>query len=148
MGDLPYWKVDGGQIGSVWIALDDMPEASSVRYVRGSHRWGLFRPRHFVDASLYAGVSLPAMPDVDAMLTRGEAELLSFEVTAGDALCFDAQVVHGSLGNCEQPGVDHRRVALRFGGDDATYCDRAGETAIPTPEVDASHGLTHGSPLV
>ena len=65
--DLPYWKascsrfvslnnrclslldgwaaglpseVDGDQIGSVWIALDDMPLEASVRYLRGSHARG------------------------------------------------------------------------------------------------------------
>ena len=30
-------QVDGRQIGSVWIALDDMPLEASVRYVQGSH---------------------------------------------------------------------------------------------------------------
>lgn len=146
--DLPYWKIDGRQIASVWIALDDMPESASVRYVRGSHRWGLFRPRHFVDAAPYEGRDeLPFMPDIDAMIQRGEAEAVAFAARAGDAVCFDARLVHGSPGNHGAPGEDHRRAALRFGGDDATYCDRAGETAIPTPEVDAAHGLRHGDHL-
>jgi len=146
--DLPYWKVDGHQIGSVWIALDDMPLSSSVRYLRGSHLWGLFRPRHFVDSSPYEGrEELPLLPDVDEMLREGRTEMLAYEVRAGDALCFDARIVHGSLGNVQATGHDHRRIALRFGGDDAVYCDRAGETAIPTVEIDASHGLKHGEAL-
>ena len=33
--DLPYWKVGGAQIGSVWVALDDMPRAASVQYIKG-----------------------------------------------------------------------------------------------------------------
>ena len=33
--DLPYWKVGGTQIGSVWVALDDMPRAASVKYIKG-----------------------------------------------------------------------------------------------------------------
>ena len=45
----------GRQIGSVWVALDDMPKAASVQYIKGSHKWGLFQPRHFVDASPYLG---------------------------------------------------------------------------------------------
>eukprot|EP00913_Durusdinium_trenchii_P012889 g12104.t1 len=145
--DLPYWKVDGRQIGSVWIALDDMPLAASVRYVQGSHAWGLFRPQHFVDHSSYTGrEDLPLLPDVDGLLQTGRANALAFEVKAGDALCFDARIVHGSLGNPEVV-QEHRRIALRFGGDDATYCDREGETAIPTPEIDATHGLRHGDAL-
>eukprot|EP00434_Breviolum_minutum_P003109 symbB.v1.2.002736.t1/scaffold146.1/size298692/17 len=144
--DLPYWKVDGKQIGSVWIALDDMPLAASVRYVQGSHVWGLFRPQHFVDHSSYEGRDdLPLLPDVDAMLQQGKAKALAFEVKAGDALCFDARIVHGSLGNSALE--QHRRVALRFGGEDAVYCDRGGETAIPTPEIDAVHGLRDGEKL-
>lgn len=146
--DLPYWKVDGRQIGSVWIPLDDMPLNASVRYLRGSHLWGLFRPRHFVDQSPYEGrEELPEMPDIDSMIRDGKTEMLGYEVQAGDALCFDARIVHGSLGNCDLPGKDHRRVALRFGGDDATYCDRSGESAIPTPEIDAAHGLRHGDAI-
>lgn len=145
--DLPYWKVDGAQIGSVWIALDDMPLSASVRYVAGSHQWGLFRPRHFVDASPYAGrEALPDMPDIDAKLESGETQALEFEVKAGDALCFDARVIHGSPGN-PSPEQSHRRIALRFGGDDCTYCDREGETAIPTPEIDVLHGRAHGDHL-
>lgn len=146
--DLPYWKVEGRQIGSVWIPLDDMPLSASVRYLRGSHLWGLFRPRHFVDQSPYEGRDeLPEMPDIENLIRDGKTEMLAYEVQAGDALCFDARIVHGSLGNCEGEGRDHRRVALRFGGDDATYCDRSGESAIPTPEIDATHGLRHGDAL-
>lgn len=146
--DLPYWKVEGRQIGSVWIALDDMPAAAGVRYLRGSHRWGLFRPRHFVDASPYDGRDeLPLLPDVDAMLASEEAEALVFDVAAGDVVCFDARTVHGSPGNPEVEGRDHRRVAFRFCGDDARYCERPGESAIPTPEVEAVHGLRHGDAM-
>jgi len=146
--DLPYWKVDGEQIGSVWVALDDMPASAGVRYLRGSHRWGLFRPQHFVDASPYAGRDdLKPLPDVDALLAEGRTEALAFDVAAGDAVCFDARVVHGSPGNPERPGRQHRRVALRFCGDEARFCERQGETAIPTPEVDAVHGLKHGDPV-
>jgi len=81
------------------------------------------------------------------MLRDGRVRAVAFDVAAGDALCFDSRIVHGSPGGRGAPGGDMRRVALRFGGDDATYCDRQGETAIPTPEVDAAHGLRHGDPL-
>eukprot|EP00930_Biecheleria_cincta_P084004 TRINITY_DN73506_c0_g1_i1.p1 TRINITY_DN73506_c0_g1~~TRINITY_DN73506_c0_g1_i1.p1 ORF type:complete len:361 (+),score=34.25 TRINITY_DN73506_c0_g1_i1:71-1084(+) len=147
--DLPYWKVDGAQVGSVWVALDDMPFSASVRYIRGSHRWGLYRPAHFVDASPYEGRDdLPLLPNIEELAASGEAEVLAFEVKAGDAVCFDARIVHGSPGNPENVGHHHRRVAFRFCGDNAFYCDRKGETAIPTPEIDKSHGLIHGQRLL
>lgn len=108
--------------------------------------WGLFRPQHFVDHSGYTGrEELPLLPDVDALLRCGEAQALAFATAAGDALCFDARLVHGSEGNGTVSG--QRRVALRYGGDDATYCARQGETAIPTKEIDEVHGLRHGEAL-
>ena len=108
--------------------------------------WGLFRPQHFVDHSPYVGrEELPPLPDLDALLSSGRASALSFATTAGDAVCFDARLVHASEGNGTALG--QRRVALRYGGDDATYCERQGETAIPTREIDEMHGLRHGEPL-
>jgi len=145
--DLPYWKIMGSQVGSVWIALDDMPAEASVEYVNGSHRWGLFQPRHFVDASPYQGRDLPSLPNIDTLIAEKKVETVRYAVKAGDCLCFDSRIVHGSAGNPEPVNQDHRRVALRFGGDDACYNDQAGETAIPTPEVEAVHGLSHGDPL-
>ena len=47
----------------------------------------------------------------------------------------------------QESDKDHRRVALRFGGDDCFYVKREGESAIPTPEVEAVHGLRHGDRL-
>ena len=38
-------------------------------------------------------------------------------------------------------------MAFRFGGDDCFYVEREGESAIPTPEVEAVHGLRHGDHL-
>jgi len=148
--DLPYWKLNGSQVASVWVPLDDMPAAASVQYIKGSHKWGLFQPRHFVDASPYEGRDLPALPDIDALIASGEvkeADVVRFDVKAGDAVCFDSRIVHGSPGNPEAKDRDHRRVAFRFGGDDATYFSHEGETAIPTPEIDAVHGLRHGDPI-
>jgi ectoine hydroxylase-related dioxygenase (phytanoyl-CoA dioxygenase family) len=141
--DLPYWNVDGSQIASVWIPFDAMPEDSTdgVTWIIGSHSWGLFRPRHFVDASPYEGTEhLPDMPPVEDWVASGKAHRRTF---AGDVLVFDARIIHCSGTNMDQ--TPHRRVALRFGGDDAVYFERPGETAIPTPDI--HHGLSHGDPL-
>ncbi|CAK0844422.1 unnamed protein product [Prorocentrum cordatum] len=127
--DLPYWKIAGSQVGTVWVALDDMPAEAGVRYIPGSHRWPC-EARQCVDVS-----------------EAQAADAVSFAVAAGDAVCFDARVVHGSPGNPEGPGSSHRRVALRFGGDDAVYWERAGHTPIPVAEVDRAHGLRHGEPI-
>ena len=41
------------------------------------------------------------------MIAEGEVEALAFEVAAGDALCFDARIVHGSPGNPEE-SIEHK----------------------------------------
>uniref|UniRef100_A0A7S2GZE9 Phytanoyl-CoA dioxygenase n=1 Tax=Octactis speculum TaxID=3111310 RepID=A0A7S2GZE9_9STRA len=80
------------------------------------------------------------------MLDNGEATGVAIAVEPGDALAFDARIIHGSPGNTDTQKT-HRRVALRFGGDDAVYFERPGETAIPTPDVAHLHGRTHGQSI-
>eukprot|EP00931_Biecheleriopsis_adriatica_P039093 TRINITY_DN22360_c0_g1_i2.p1 TRINITY_DN22360_c0_g1~~TRINITY_DN22360_c0_g1_i2.p1 ORF type:complete len:266 (+),score=44.17 TRINITY_DN22360_c0_g1_i2:108-905(+) len=127
--DLAYWKVDGRQLGTVWVALDDIPADAGVQYVRGSHRHSA-KVQHALDDS-----------SIDSK------DLLSFDMEAGDALCFDARIVHGSWRTPKNQACDHRRVALRFAGDDAVYCDRPGHTPIPTEKVEKRHGLQPGDSI-
>mmetsp|Transcript_42961 Transcript_42961/g.84212 ORF Transcript_42961/g.84212 Transcript_42961/m.84212 type:complete len:235 (+) Transcript_42961:307-1011(+) len=144
--DLPYWNINGKMIGSVWVPLDKMSEDVGVSWILGSHKWGLFRPQHFVDASPYEGSEyLPLMPDIADLVVQGKVRQKQFAVNPGDVLCFDARIIHGSGGNTDPSRKIQRRVALRFGGDDAVYFERPGETAIPTSDID--HGLEHNSPL-
>lgn len=137
--DQPYWAVSGRQLCSVWLTLDPVPEAVSVEYVRGSHLWPEFSPYHFADGSPYADTGLPPLPDIDAR--RGEYSIARFAMQPGDCLVFQAMIVHGAPGNSGR----HRRRALstRWAGDDARYCVRRGEVAIPT----AAPGLAHGARL-
>jgi len=150
--DLPYWSVHGTQFATVWIPLDPIRQEASAQYVVGSHLDGLYRPRHFVDSSPYAGCDdMRPMPDIDALIESGEARVKRFAVDPGDVVVFDARLVHGSPSYSQsiqnQQQQQHRRVALRFGGDDAVFWkyDSHRETAIPTPDV--RHGLSHGEKL-
>lgn len=36
--DLPYWIIDGTQIGSMWITLDPIPKKYCLEFIPGSHR--------------------------------------------------------------------------------------------------------------
>jgi hypothetical protein len=51
----------------VWIPVDDMSASTSkdvLSFVIGSHTWGLFRPKHFVDATPFEGTEhMDDMPD-------------------------------------------------------------------------------------
>lgn len=154
--DLPYWNFDGNQIVSVWIPFDEMSACASkdvLSFVIGSHKWGLFRPNHFVDATPYEGTEqMDDMPDIKELVSTGKATVQSFDVCPGDVLIFDSRIIHGSGPHVIALDDDnmnnnkchwlHRRVALRFGGDDAIFYKRKGETAIPPSYI--QHDLQHG----
>ncbi len=134
--DQPYWAVSGRQVCSLWLPLDPVPESVSVEYVCGSHRWPEYNPAHFADGSGYADTGLPPLPDIEA--EREKHSIVAFELQPGDVLAFQAMIVHGAPGNSGR----HRRraVSTRWTGDDARYCVRRGEVAIPT----SNPGLRHG----
>lgn len=137
--DQPYWAVSGRQVCSLWLPLDPVPEPVSVEYVCGSHRWPEYSPTHFADGTPYAGTGLPKLPEIDA--TRAQHRIARFAMQPGDVLVFQAMIVHGAPGN---PGAGRRRaLATRWTGDDARWCRRPGEVAIPTVDP----GLSHGEPL-
>jgi len=137
--DQPYWAISGYQVCSVWLPLDPISEEISVEYVCGSHRWPEFNPYHFVDGRPYAGTGLPPLPDIEA--DRHLYKIIRFAMQPGDCLVFQALIVHGAPGNT---GRQRRRaLATRWAGDDARYCRRSGEIAIPTQDP----GLVHGDHL-
>jgi ectoine hydroxylase-related dioxygenase (phytanoyl-CoA dioxygenase family) len=134
--DQPYWAVSGRQVCSLWLPLDPVPRNVSVEYIRGSHRWPEYNPAHFSDGSAYSGTGLPPLPDIEA--GRSKYDIASFALEPGDLLAFQAMIVHGAPGNSGR----HRRRALstRWTGDDARYCVRRGEVAIPTSDPGLKHG--------
>jgi ectoine hydroxylase-related dioxygenase (phytanoyl-CoA dioxygenase family) len=142
--DQPYWALSGAQVCSLWLPLDPVPAEVGVEYVAGSHRWPAHRPYHFADGTPYQGTGLPPLPDIEALRAAqpGAAQrILSFDLAPGDCLVFQAMIVHGAPGN---RGRQRRRaLATRWAGDDARYCRRSGEVAIPT----ADPGLAHGARL-
>jgi len=137
--DQPYWAVSGRQVCSVWLALDPVPEDVCVEYVRGSHRWPEFSPYHFADGTPYADTGLPALPAIEA--DRSTYDIARFTMQPGDCLVFQAMIVHGAPGNRGQQR--RRALSTRWAGDDARYCLRKGEVAIPTSDP----GLAHGARL-
>lgn len=137
--DQPYWAVSGRQVSSVWLSLDPVPLAAAVEYVCGSHLWPEYSPYHFSDGTPYAETGLAPLPDIEA--ERGRHPIVRFAMEPGDCLVFQAMIVHGAPGN---PTPARRRaLATRWTGDDARYCRRPGEVAIPTEDP----GLAHGAPL-
>lgn len=137
--DQPYWAVAGRQVCSLWVPFDPVAEETCVEYVAGSHAWPEFSPYHFADGTPYAGTGLPALPDIEA--ERDRHRILRFALEPGDCLVFQAMIVHGAPGNRSRRR--RRALATRWTGDDARYCKRPGEVAIPTSDP----GLTHGDAM-
>ncbi len=142
--DQPYWAVKGRQVCSIWVPMDPIDELSSLEYVRGSHQWAEFNPQHFVDHSPYEGTGLPALPDIDA--NRATYDITRFAMQPGDCLIFQAMIVHGAPGNSS---MTHRRrgYSTRWLGDDARYCERSGEVAIPSFATEFNDGDEYSGEL-
>lgn len=134
--DQPYWAVSGRQVCSLWLPLDSVHEDVSVEYVCGSHRWPEFNPAHFSDGSAYADTGLPPLPDIET--ERSKYRIAAFSMAPGDVLAFQAMIVHGAPGNTGK--FRRRALSTRWTGDDARYCVRRGEVAIPTTDPGLKHG--------
>ncbi len=140
--DQPYYCIDGDQNVSFWIPLDPVPQASAMRFITGSHRWGRwFVPRRFLDHTPYAGGSdrFELVPDLDAELEHHR--IVAFDTEPGDVIAFHYRTLHDAPGNSLTSR--RRAVSLRWLGDDATFATRPWQVSPPyEPE-----GLVPGAPL-
>lgn len=134
--DQPYWAVAGRQVCSIWLPFDPVSAETCVEYVAGSHLWQEFSPYHFKDGTPYRGTGLPPLPDIEA--GRDRLDIRRYALEPGDCLVFQAMIVHGAPGN--RGATRRRALATRWTGDDARYCVRSGEVAIPTRDPGLKHG--------
>ncbi|MEQ9350702.1 MAG: phytanoyl-CoA dioxygenase family protein, partial [Alphaproteobacteria bacterium] len=139
--DLPYYNVSGHKTVSMWLSPDAVPRAAGMEFVAGSHRWGkLFAPRRFRDdAAFDYGDGFTPVPDVEA--ARDDYRILSWDVAPGDALLFSFLTLHSARPNLTAGG--RRAFSARWIGDDVRFCERAGETSPPFPDI----GLSDGAPM-
>lgn len=140
--DEAYWPVTGEQICNLWTALDDIPEATALRFVRGSHRWPRdYRAVHFDPALRYADPpDNPAPPDWFAM--PGDFEIVFARLEPGDCLIFHSRCHHSAPGNTLK-STRRRALATHWLGDDITYNDKPQETDPPY----RGEGLVHGGSM-
>lgn len=137
--DLPYYCVAGNQTVSIYVSLDDVPQEIALRFVVGSHLWNtLFHPRHFINGAHFAhqDPELERLPDIDAR--QQEYDIRSWSMEPGDAILFSFRTLHGTSGSL----VEKRRRAFstRWLGDDVAFCERAGETSPPYPDIGLKSG--------
>ena len=157
--DGPYWPVQGQQILSIWLALDDVTvESSGVEYLKGSHRWGKeYRPIHFGgDTKAYKMLPGETLPDIDALRKEpgNMLDVVNWDVKVGDCLLHHSMTVHGAPGNASstqlhpapprpRDALDRRRCGVRTARRAGTHHDQRAD--LPRRRADRMRGV---SPLV
>jgi ectoine hydroxylase-related dioxygenase (phytanoyl-CoA dioxygenase family) len=125
--DQPYYNVAGRQNASMWLPVDPVPAASTLRFVAGSHRGEWFMPRSFLDdqAKWFPEGSLAELPDVDSR--PDDFRILGWALEPGDAVFFHMLTLHAAGG---VPGPQRRRVlSVRFLGADMVHAPRSWPTS-------------------
>jgi ectoine hydroxylase-related dioxygenase (phytanoyl-CoA dioxygenase family) len=143
--DQTYYEIKGRWC-VMWIPLDRVEEADSLRVVVGSHRWGrLFRPVQFSTAvdDVYARARSPAklekMVDIDA--EPDKYLTTAWAMNPGDCVVFHPCTIHGNRGN--RSGGRARRLSMRWTAEDAYY----DEGAYPWEGLRPDHGLHADEPI-
>ena len=63
--DSSYFHFEGDQACTMWIPVDPVSfKSGTIRYLRGSHRWGFFKPNVFV-SHIFPGADGDTLPDID-----------------------------------------------------------------------------------
>ena len=135
--DQPYWAVKGREVCSVWIPMDEVARETNLEFVRGSHDWPEYNPRHFIDDTPYADTGLPELPDIEA--DRAAYDIFSCEIEPGDCFVFNGMTVHGAGGNASTT-TRRRALTLRWTGDDVRFWRGAGEVGYPVTDPGLSNG--------
>ena len=136
--DQPNYCVNGSQVCSLWLVLDEVPRETCLEFVAGSHRWGRwFSPERFNRTPLYEEDGFEPLPDIDA--NRDAYDILGWELAPGDAIAFHFLTLHGAPPN---RSLTRRRRAFssRWLGDDTTFAQRKGTTSPPFRGVALKNG--------
>jgi ectoine hydroxylase-related dioxygenase (phytanoyl-CoA dioxygenase family) len=138
--DGSYFHLEGDQICTLWIPVDPVESAFSVRYVRGSHRWGkTYKPNVFLSQMSFPGAEGETLPDIDGH--EKDYDIVSFDLDPGDVVVHHHLTVHGAPGNT---GPRLRRAAgVRYCGDDVRYRHRPFAPA----QLHHKHTLRDGDPI-
>ena len=116
--DHTFWPLDGKQIASVWTAMEPVTASgSALEFVAGSHLWGKKFEAVGVGGRVPSKDDVEPLPDIDA--NREKYRILSWELEPGDALLFNAMILHGSRPNSAPQ--NRRAITTRWTGDDVRY---------------------------
>jgi ectoine hydroxylase-related dioxygenase (phytanoyl-CoA dioxygenase family) len=138
--DGPYFHLDGDQICTQWIPVDVVSKDISLRYVRGSHRWGKkYRPNVFIAQMEFPGSVGETLPDIES--NEANYDLISFDVRPGDMVVHHHLTIHGAPGNSHNSM--RRAAGVRYCGDDVRFRHQPAAPVL----AHHRHSLKDGDPL-
>jgi ectoine hydroxylase-related dioxygenase (phytanoyl-CoA dioxygenase family) len=131
--DQPYYNVSGRQNVSFWIPVDPVPQASSLRFIAGSHEGTWYMPRSFrnAQAKWFPEGALQELPDIEGDLKSSSPKFkeLAWALEPGDCVAFHMLTLHATHGT--PPGARRRVFSARYLGDDARHTVRPWRTSPP-----------------
>ena len=141
--DLPYYNVAGDRNVSMWMPVDPVEHAATLRCIAGTHRGPWYLPRTFLDAQAkwFPEGALAEPPDYDADPERFPVR--AWALQPGDAVFFHMLTVHGAGG--VSGGTRRRVLSVRFLGEDMVHAPRPWTTSPPFPGL--ADELAPGAPL-
>ena len=150
--DEPYWSVSGFDTCSVWMPLVPVEKKSALELVRGSHLWTQkFRQQNFGaltgherDQVHFDGEAWEPFPDIEG--ERERYEILSWDMEPGDAVFFNARIIHGGSGNLS-PERDLKVFNTQWLGDDVRVLFRPEGMDPDHSDVMKEMGLASGDPV-
>jgi ectoine hydroxylase-related dioxygenase (phytanoyl-CoA dioxygenase family) len=147
--DQPYFPCDGDLNCTMWVPVDPVPLESSIRFAKGSHKWGKwFYPRHFqtfhdydvtcedVNGRIYGSVPR----DMDS---NPAYDIESFDFQPGDVCIFHMRTLHAVEPNMKP--TNRRVLSFRWVAEDATFVKRPWDES---PPLAAHPGLVFDQRLV
>ena len=140
--DEAYWPIHGDQACNLWLAVDNIPFETGLRFLQGSHRrTDQYRSVHFDPELSYADPPpVPSPPNWS--VEPGEHELLYAPLEPGDCLIFHNRMHHSAPGNSLK-ATRRRALSTCWFGDDITYNDKRQEC---DPEY-RGESLVHGGSM-
>jgi quercetin dioxygenase-like cupin family protein len=98
--DVESMDPDGGFV-SVWIGLSNISEESGLKFIAGSHRYGVTTQQANHDNGVARADSTDETAVAAARRFDPEARIAQPDIDIGDALFFDGRVWHGSHNRSE-----------------------------------------------
>ena len=145
--DLPYYGVEGEQLCSIWLPLDEVPRSACLEFAGGSHRSGKrYVPKKFVNQKAYGETTSGYLDAPDVNANREAWEIMSWDMQLGDCIVFHMATLHGAPGTTDLK-TRRRAFSTRWLGDDAHFVTRPWETSPPFPELSLKDGDPMTGPL-